>query len=515
MNKQFTFIDLFSGIGGFKIALTNNGGKCLKFSEINKDAIKTYCENYKITSDSNLGDITNVTKLPKHDLLTAGVPCQSWSIAGRNLGFDDDRGQLWNDTIYLLNQSKPKAFIFENVKGLVDPRNSQALSYILTKIKEAGYFAKHYIINSHEYGVPQNRVRVYIIGFLDEKYFDKFRLSRPVEHKILLSDILNIEIINNHEEQIQTDLFGDPIQEKKMSLSSKNGFNDYFLFNDLRNGYTTIHSWDILDTTKRQKEICILLLRNRRKSLFGPLDGNPLSLEHFQNLDKTITENELQELVELGILKQVEYRYEILSDHNEELTKDAKELLNFANSKFLVVDKLKVEKIFKLKRISITNTISTLLEKHIIKCVERRFEFKNTKISSGLNGINRVFMPRSDLFPTLVASDTNDYVALKDIPATNHEEYKKRFLEEIYFTGKYRKITKEEACLMQGFPKNFNLPKNRSRWMKLIGNSVSVPVIDALVKAIISTGVFDKRELDNINLEKKHTKSLRIDMLSA
>ena len=75
------------------------------------------------SAEANFGDITGIKSLPAHDLLTAGVPCQSWSIAGKNLGFDDDRGQLWNDTIYLLNQSRPKAFIFENVKGLVDPRN--------------------------------------------------------------------------------------------------------------------------------------------------------------------------------------------------------------------------------------------------------------------------------------------------------------------------------------------------------------------------------------------------------
>ncbi len=502
MNKSFTFIDLFAGIGGFKLALTGNGGKCLFFSEINKDAINTYCENHKITHDLNLGDITKITRLPKHDLLTAGVPCQSWSIAGKNLGFDDDRGQLWNDTIYLLNQSKPKVFIFENVKGLADPRNSQALSYILTEIKKIGYFAKHYIINSHDYGIPQNRVRVYIIGFLGKKYFENFKLPKPVKQNISLSDILGIE--TNNREQIQMDLFSNPIQEKKMSLSSKNGFNDYFLFNDLRNGHTTIHSWDIIDTTYRQKEICLLLLRNRRKRQFGLLDGNPLSLEHFQTLDKTITENELQELVDLKILKQVEYRYEILPNHKEELTDTQKELLSFVINKFLVVDTLKIQKKSKFKGISVTKTIDSLLEKNIIKCIEKRFEFKNTKISSGINGINRIFMPRSDLFPTLVASDTNDYIALKDIPSINNEDYKKRFLEEIYVTNKYRKITKEEACLIQGFPKDFKLPENRSRWMKLIGNSVSIPVIDALIKATISTRVFDKSELDNLNIENKN-----------
>ena len=165
------------------MALSNNGGECVAFSEISKDAVNTYCENFNVSSDKNLGDITKVKELLPHDLLTAGVPCQSWSIAGKNLGFDDDRGQLWNDTIYLLKQSQPKAFIFENVKGLVDPRNKEALSYILKRIKEAGYFADYFVINSYDYGVPQNRIRIYIIGFRDKTYFDNFILPKPFKSK--------------------------------------------------------------------------------------------------------------------------------------------------------------------------------------------------------------------------------------------------------------------------------------------------------------------------------------------
>lgn len=179
-SNKFTFVDLFSGIGGFRMALNSIGGECLNFSEINSDAINTYCTNFNEDLESNLGDITKIKNLPSHDLLTGGVPCQSWSIAGRNLGFDDDRGQLWNDTIYLLNKSKPKAFVFENVKGLVDPRNKEALTYILNRIKEAGYYTNFYLINSYDYGVPQNRLRVYIVGFKDEEYFNKFILPKPI-----------------------------------------------------------------------------------------------------------------------------------------------------------------------------------------------------------------------------------------------------------------------------------------------------------------------------------------------
>jgi DNA (cytosine-5)-methyltransferase 1 len=297
--SKFTFIDLFSGIGGFRMALENNGGECLHFSEISKDAIEAYCKNSNEPIEKNLGDITKIKELPKHNLLTAGVPCQSWSIAGRNLGFDDDRGQLWNDTIYLLNQSKPNAFIFENVKGLVDPRNKKALNYILQRIKEAGYHANFYVLNSFDYGVPQNRIRIYIIGFRDKEFANRFRLPKPLDNKIKLAHILSDfnEVIPANTNELPRDLFGEIISQKSMSLSTSNGLNDYFLFNDLRNGHSTIHSWDIIETTERQKKICYLLLKNRRKSAYGSLDGNPLSLKHFRDLDNSITERELDELV--------------------------------------------------------------------------------------------------------------------------------------------------------------------------------------------------------------------------
>lgn len=505
-NAKFTFIDLFAGIGGFKMALSNNGGHCLGFSEIDKDAINTYCDNFQVESSCNLGDITKIKELPDHDLLTAGVPCQSWSIAGKNLGFDDDRGQLWNDTIYLLQQSQPKAFIFENVKGLVDPRNKKALSYILERIKKAGYYANYFVINSFDYGVPQNRIRIYIIGFKDKKYFEIFSLPKCIDKKLKLGDILGIKPKTSTDTRIvQMDLFGNVVESKTMSLSNTNGFNDYFLFNDLRNGHTTIHSWDIIDTTQRQKDICLLLLKNRRKSAYGELDGNPLSLEHFQTLDSSINQDEINQLIELEILKSEEYSFTIKDYSISNLTKEEEILLSFANDHKIIIDNLNTQRIFKTEKISIEKTIESLKRKRIIECDEIRYDFKNTKISTGLFGVNRIFLPSSDIFPTLVASDTNDFITLKTIEASSHDEFKHRFIQEIYKPKAFRRITKSEACLIQGFPKDFKLPESRAKWMKLIGNSVSVPVIDKLCKAIVETGVFENRQtisLDSINDEK-------------
>ena len=366
----FTAIDLFAGIGGFRLAVERNGGKCLGFSEINEDAIRTYEANFPESRETNFGDITKIVDLPKHDLLTGGVPCQSWSIAGRNLGFDDDRGQLWNDAIYLLNKSRPKAFLFENVKGLIDPRNKNALDYILAKIKDAGYHAAVHVLNSFDYGVPQSRVRIYIVGFRQRKHFANFRLPSPSRQRLHLRDILDDcedSPIGGTaaESSVERDLFGDLCCPKKSagvtSLSANNnGFNDYFLLNDIRNGNTTVHSWEILETSEREKAICRLLLTHRRKRDYGELDGNPLSLKHFKALDDTISQSDLDGLCAKGILKPENYVYQVVDANPRDITDSERAVLACAKDSRLVPDELGQIRELKVKRIKIRETLAAL-----------------------------------------------------------------------------------------------------------------------------------------------------------
>jgi DNA (cytosine-5)-methyltransferase 1 len=499
MNKpaSFTMIDLFAGIGGFRLAAERHGGTCIGFSEIDQDAIAAYTKNYICGGEANLGDITKLGSLPQHDLLTGGVPCQSWSIAGRNLGFDDDRGQLWNDALFLLNKSKPKAFIFENVKGLSDPRNHGALDYIMRRVADAGYHAQYYVINAFDYGIPQSRVRIYIIGFLDNRFGKRFKLPARTGCDRKLGYYLDDYHADNEEATRQNadlDPLGFPIRSRqaKMSLSSNNnGYNDYFLFNDLRNGDTTIHSWDILGTTERQRMICLLLLRNRRKSTYGFLDGNPLSLRHFQELDPSITQRDLDELVEMGILKDEQYSFCVKHTADADVTEEERLLLAMQEDGTIIPDAFASSREWKVKKIRYAPLLESLTAKGVLKCVDVRYDFRNTKISTGLFGVNRIFLPSSSIFPTLVASDSNDYVTTEDIEATTAEEYRRKFVERVYKQGNYRRITKKEACRIQGFLEDFVLPEARSRWMKLIGNSVSVHVIELLIDAICKTGVFD------------------------
>jgi DNA (cytosine-5)-methyltransferase 1 len=191
----------------------------------------------------------------------------------------------------------------------------------------------------------------------------------------------------------------------------------------------------------------------------------------------------------LDILKAENYTFSIESFDAEDLSDEECAVLQHGNNGKLVIDDLKSSGVLKLKKISVLKTVTALLDKDIIVCEEVRYDFKNTKISTGLFGVNRIFLPTSDIFPTLVASDSNDYITLEEIKAEKVEDYKRQFIERVYKKNNYRKITKEEACLMQGFPEDFMLPESRVRWMKLLGNSVSVPVVEMLGRAIMETGV--------------------------
>lgn len=497
---KFSCVDLFAGIGGFRIAMERCGGECIGFSEINEDAINTYIANHPQSEGTNFGDITKLKDLPPHDLLTGGVPCQSWSIAGRNLGFDDDRGQLWNDALYLLNKCRPKAFIFENVKGLVDPRNKDALDFIMSRIRDAGYHAAYYVINSFDYGVPQSRVRIYIIGFHEKRFFQKFALPPPPIKKIRLRDILDEPVIKIETGNTCNLLTGHGKRGATSLSANNNGFNDYFLFNDLRNGQTTIHSWDIFDTTAKQKRICLLLLKNRRKDDYGNLDGNPLSLLHFQALDPSITQKDIDTLCKLGIIRPEVYRYKVVRKPLAlELDDNETFILTLATDGELIPDMIGRNKELRKRKINAPRLLASLAENGLVKAVETRYDFHFTKISTGLFGINRIFLPSSNIFPTLVASDSSDYVTPVQIIASSADEYRRDFLENIYRAKRFRRISKKEACRIQGFPANFKLPDNRVRWMKLIGNSVSIPVVEKLVTAICDTGVFaDSQAINTI-----------------
>lgn len=189
-NHKFTFIDLFAGIGGFRLAAQNLGGKCVFTSEWDKFAQLTYEANY---GEKPFGDITlNETKqcIPmKFDLLCAGFPCQPFSYAGKNEGFKDQtRGTLFFDVLDIIEKHKPKMFILENVKGIKSHNEGKTLNVILQSLKSLGYDLHWKIINSMDFGVPQKRERWYCIGFDETTRFEFPK--REVDNQPTLRDIM-------------------------------------------------------------------------------------------------------------------------------------------------------------------------------------------------------------------------------------------------------------------------------------------------------------------------------------
>ncbi len=183
-NPKFTFIDLFAGIGGFRIAFQNLGGKCVYSSEFDAKAQESYLANY---GEMPFGDITKESTksyIPQNfDILCGGFPCQAFSLAGKRLGFNDEtRGTLFFEIEAILRKHQPKAFFLENVKGLAIHDKGRTLSTILKHLDDAGYdVVPPQILNAMDYGVPQHRERIYIIGFRKDLHIDitKFKYPEP------------------------------------------------------------------------------------------------------------------------------------------------------------------------------------------------------------------------------------------------------------------------------------------------------------------------------------------------
>lgn len=195
---KFKFIDLFAGIGGFRLALQNLGGKCVFTSEWDKDAKRTYKANF---GETPFGDITKEeTKqyIPDNfDVLCAGFPCQAFSIAGKRGGFEDTRGTLFFDVAEIIKRKQPKAVFLENVKGLRNHNGGKTLATILNVLRnDLGYFVPEpEIVNAKDFGVPQNRERIYIVGFESKTAFESFEFPEELDLTMGLDDIIDFETL--------------------------------------------------------------------------------------------------------------------------------------------------------------------------------------------------------------------------------------------------------------------------------------------------------------------------------
>lgn len=227
---DYEMIDLFAGIGGTRLGFQLTGRtKSVFSSEIDKFAIKTYEANY---GDTPHGDITliNEQDIPNHDILVGGFPCQAFSQAGKKLGFEDTRGTLFFEIARILKEKRPKAFLLENVKNLKGHDKGRTFQTIENTLKELDYAVYHVLFKAKDFGVPQNRERIYIVGF-DKKQianYNDFKFPVPPMVETRLGDILEKSVSDKY--TISDTLWQGHQRRKAEHKKNGNGFG-YSLFN--------------------------------------------------------------------------------------------------------------------------------------------------------------------------------------------------------------------------------------------------------------------------------------------
>ncbi len=428
-DKVLRFIDLFAGIGGIRCGLEQaaieNGynPQCVFSSEIKPHAVKVLKDNHPTETIS--GDITKIeTKnIPDFDILCAGFPCQAFSSAGNRDGFADTRGTLFFDVERILRDKKPKGFLLENVEGLINHDGGKTLDVIVGNLKALGYKVNYKLLNSKEFGVPQERKRIYIVGSLKKD----INLEDFEKKHIFLEDI-----IEKRGETSDT-----PFVKKLLSLYSIDELMGKSI-KDKRGGMSNIHSWDIESKghiSEEEKKLMGRIMTERRKKKWAEewgidwMDGMPLTEKQISTFYSNKKLNEmLSHLTELGYLR---YEYPKKKIVTKVLTSTGRE-------------------------------VST-----------SRREFDTTK-EKGYNivagklsfEVSEILNPKG-IAPTLVATDMQRLY----VPDGNG----------------IRKLSLREGLRLFGYPETLKFELNEKDGFDLLGNTVVVPVIKAVANRLLNS----------------------------
>ena len=311
LDRTLKFVDLFSGMGGirkgFELACKdkNISSECVFASEIKPAAVNVIRQNNP--GEYVHGDITKIVaaQIPNFDILLAGFPCQAFSSAGKRQGFNDTRGTLFFDVMRILREKRPLGFVLENVEGLVNHDKEQSndkigrtLKIIINNLVCAGYNIAWKVLNAKDFGVPQDRKRIYILGTLTKKPdIENFEKKYSV-----LGDVLEKGLPVSKSNFVKLILSHYPLNK----LPGKS-------IKDKRGGDNNIHSWDIEykgSVTEKEKKLLNLMLKERRKKKWAEdygidwMDGMPLTIEQIRTFfDDDNLEYMLQDLTTKKYLK--------------------------------------------------------------------------------------------------------------------------------------------------------------------------------------------------------------------
>lgn len=327
------FIDLFAGIGGMRLgfqqACDSLGIKsqCVLSSEIDKKAIETYKLNF---NDQPTGDIREINMIPEFDFMLAGFPCQPFSYAGKQQGFGDTRGTLFFEIERLLKIYQPQAFILENVRGLTTHDQGRTFKTIINSLENLGYGIHYLLLNSSNFGVPQNRVRIYIIGLLGKKpkitlnsdrgAIDSHSFKEKLYQLSLFSDIYSVVKVKDIlEDKISDNYYLSKKFEQQLFDAVDGEFEKLHGVRliDFRGG-NSIHSWDLGikgKCTRDERDFMTALISHRRHKEFGEhQDGKSLTIEQIKTFfDHENIENIIYSLIEKKYLKEINGKYNPVS----------------------------------------------------------------------------------------------------------------------------------------------------------------------------------------------------------
>lgn len=448
MDSEIRYVDLFSGMGGFRVGIeeacarSEVRAECVLSSEIKESAITTYEHNFG--GDELVGDIRAVdaADIPDFDLLAAGFPCQAFSAAGKRDGFLDTRGTLFFEIERILSEKRPYAFVLENVPGLVNHDKNdrsddigQTLTTILGTLDAMGYDVSWAVKNATNFGLAQNRDRVFITGTLDtgvdiDGLGDGNATPRFADVQQRGCETLETELAAKLLENFEPgQLHGKAIK-------------------DTRGGPNNIHSWELKirgETNAFQRRILSELLRQRRRKKWARnkgikwMDGMPLTPDEIRSFMK-------DEEMDVYTAQEFADRLDGIESELEDLA--SKTYLSHQYPKDLV-------------EVETDDGKTKTVRKHDASC-EKGYDIATGNLSFGI----RKILDPANTTPTLVATDV-DRIAVVD-------------------EGGLRKLTPREGLRLSGFSEKYELPVSETAAYDLIGNTVPVPIVRAITTALIA-----------------------------